>query len=193
MTLPLSRRLFVAGTSASLAIAAIRRSAFAADMPEEIHWGLPSVKDTMFVPRAWSTYVGAIMSLVQEGILAFGDDLSLEAATAESWKQADPTTYVYTLRKGVTFGDGSPLTPDDVIASYKFHMDPKSGSQLAAFFGSVDSVTASAENEITVKLKHPDVQYQYTPAHMAGFIFKKAQLEGKIEDLGGPDAPARTS
>jgi peptide/nickel transport system substrate-binding protein len=189
MTLPLSRRLFMAGTSASLAIAAIRRSAFAADALEEIHWGLPSVKDTMFVPRAWSTYVGAIMSLVQEGVLAFGDDLGLEPATAESWKQVDPTTYVYTLRKGVTFGDGSPLTPDDVVASYKFHMDPKSGSQLAAFFGSVDTVTASGENEVTVKLKHPDVQYQYTPAHMAGFIFKKSQIEGKTDDLGGPDLP----
>jgi peptide/nickel transport system substrate-binding protein len=139
------------------------------------------------VPRAWSTYVGAIMSLVQEGLLAFGDDLGLEPASAESWKQVDPTTYVYTLRKGVTFGDGSPLTTDDVIASYKFHMDPKSGSQLAAFFSSVDSVSASGENEITVKLKAPNVQFQYTPAHMAGFLFKKSQLEEKIEDLGGPD------
>src|ERR1700742_3471321 len=114
MTLPISRRLFVAGTSASLAIAAIRQSAFADDLMDEIHWGLPSVKDTMFIPRAWSTYVGAIMSLVQEGILAFGDDLKLANATAESWKQTDDTTYVFTLRQGVTFGDGSPLTADDV-------------------------------------------------------------------------------
>ena len=57
----------------------------------------------MFVPRAWSTYVGAIMSLVQEGPLAFGDDLSLTTALQKSWKQVDPTTYKYTLRKGVTF------------------------------------------------------------------------------------------
>jgi peptide/nickel transport system substrate-binding protein len=185
----LTRRLFLASGAAGLAVSlsGLKNRAAAAEMIEEIHWGLPSVKDTMFVPRAWSTYVGAIMSLVQEGILAFGDDLGLEAATAESWKQADPTTYVYTLRKGVTFGDGSPLTPDDVVASYKFHMDPKSGSQLAAFFSSVESVTASGENEVTVKLKEPNVQYQYTPAHMAGFIFKKSQLEEKIEDLGGPD------
>lgn len=185
----LTRRLFLASGAAGLAVSlsGLKNRAAAAEMIEEIHWGLPSVKDTMFVPRAWSTYVGAIMSLVQEGILAFGDDLGLEPATAESWKQADPTTYVYTLRKGVTFGDGSPLTPDDVVASYKFHMDPKSGSQLAAFFGSVDSVAASGENEVTVKLKQPDVQFQYSPAHMAGFIFKKSQLEENIEDLGGPD------
>jgi peptide/nickel transport system substrate-binding protein len=187
----MTRRLFLAGSSASLALlgalAGRAGRVLAADAIDEIHWGLPSVKDTMFVPRAWSTYVGAIMSLVQEGLLAFGDDLGLEPASAESWKQTDPTTYVYTLRKGVTFGDGSPLTTDDVIASYKFHMDPNSGSQLAAFFSSVDSVSASGDNEVTVKLKATNVQFQYTAAHMAGFLFKKSQLESKIEDLGGPD------
>ena len=41
---------------------------------------------------------------------------------------------------------------------------------------------------MTVKLKAPNVQYQYTPAHMAGFIFKKSQLEGSPEDIGSPDA-----
>ncbi|HEY4163088.1 MAG TPA: ABC transporter substrate-binding protein [Dongiaceae bacterium] len=187
----LTRRLFLASGAAvaafSTTLSGKAHDVLADTTIDEIHWGLPSVKDTMFVPRAWSTYVGAIMSLVQEGLLAFGDDLRLEAAAAESWKQTDPTTYVYTIRKGVTFGDGSPLTPDDVIASYKFHMDPKSGSQLAAFFSSVDTVTATGDNEVTVKLKAPNVQYQYTAAHMAGFLFKKSQLEGKIEDLGGPD------
>jgi peptide/nickel transport system substrate-binding protein len=185
----LTRRLFLATGAAAttVTLSGLRSRAFAQESIDEIRWALPSVKDTMFVPRAWSTYVGAIMSLVQEGLLGFGDDLSLTPAAAESWKQADPTTYVYTIRKGVTFGDGSPLTPDDVLASYKFHMDPKSGSQLAAFFSSVDTVTATGENEVTVKLKEPNVQYQYTAAHMAGFLFKKDQLENKIEDLGGPD------
>ncbi|MGH6880628.1 MAG: ABC transporter substrate-binding protein, partial [Hypericibacter sp.] len=46
---------------------------------------------------------------------------------------------------------------------------------------------ASGPSEIPVKLKSPNVQFHYTPAHMAGFLFKKSQLEGKIEDLGGPD------
>ena len=101
-----------------------------------------------------------------------------------------PTTPPMSTRcaKGVTFGDGSPLTADDVVASFQYHMNPKSGSQLAAFFGSVDTVTASGDNEVTVKLKAPNVQFQYTPAHMAGFIFSKKQLEEFPEDIGTPDA-----
>ena len=107
-----------------------------------MYWA--GVNDTMFVPRAWSTYVGAIMSLVQEGPLAFADDLSLAPGVVESWRQVDPVTYTYTLRQGVTFGDGSPLTPDDVVASFRYHMNPDSGSQLAAFFGSVASSARAA-------------------------------------------------
>ena len=184
----LTRRLFLAGSSASAFMLSRAIRASAQESVEEVRWALPSINDTMFVPRAWSTYVGAIMSLVQEGPLAFADDLSLTPATADSWKQVDDTTYLYTLRKDVTFGDGSPLTTDDVVASFAYHMDPKAGSQLAAFFSSVDSVTASGENEVTVKLKSPNVQYQYTPAHMAGFVFSKKQLEEFPEDIGTPDA-----
>lgn len=184
----ITRRLFMAGSTASAVMLSRAIRASAQQSIEEVRWALPSINDTMFVPRAWSTYVGAIMSLVQEGPLAFGDDLSLQPAVAESWKQTDDTTYVYTLRQGVTFGDGSPLTPDDVVASFQYQMDPKSGSQLAAFFSSVDTVTASGSNEATVKLKSPNAQFQYTPAHMAGFLFSKKQLEEFPEDIGSPDA-----
>jgi peptide/nickel transport system substrate-binding protein len=65
-------------------------------------------------------------------------------------------------------------------------MKPDSGSQLASFFSSVASVEATGSSEVTVRLKAPNVQYQYTPAHMAGFIFKKSQIEN-TEGLGFPE------
>lgn len=154
---------------------------------DQVRWALPAVSDTLFIPHAWTTYIGAIMSLVQEGMLAFGDDLSLQPGVAESWKQVDPTTITYTLRSGVKFHDGSPLTPEDVVASMTYHMNPKSGSQLSAFYSAVSSVEATGDAEVTVKLKDPNVQYQYTPAHMAGFIFKASQLKDHPDDIGTPD------
>lgn len=183
-----SRRLFLAGSSASVALFGHIISARADEQIEELRWALPAITDTLFIPRAWSTYCGAIMDLVQEGLLTFDDNLSLIPHAAESWKQVDDVTYTYTIRKGVTFSDGSPLTPDDVVASYNYHMDAKAGSQLAVFFSSVASVSASGENEVTVKLKGPNVQFQHTPAHMSGFIFQKKQLEENPEDIGTPEA-----
>src|ERR1700737_4085729 len=107
-----TRRLFLAASSL-LVLGTLAGgnapAARAADYPiAEIHWALPAINDTMFVPRAWSTYVGAIMSLVKEGPLAFGDDLALQPGVTTA-TQVDPTTYKYKIRKGVTFGDGSLL------------------------------------------------------------------------------------
>src|SRR6266536_135025 len=89
----LTRRLVLAASSllvAGVLGGASPRPAMAADYPiDEIRWALPAINDTMFVPRAWSTYVGAIMSLVQEGSLAFGDDLSLQPGVTTA-TQVDP-------------------------------------------------------------------------------------------------------
>src|SRR5262245_11069712 len=138
----LTRRLILAASSLLVASALTGTNplpARAADYPvDELRWALPAVNDTMFVPRAWNTYLGAIMSLVQEGSLAFGDDLSLQPGVTTA-TQVDPTTYKYKIRKGVTFSDGSPLTPEDIVATIQFHMNPASASQLAAFYSSVAS------------------------------------------------------
>lgn len=126
------------------------------------------------------------MSLVQEGLLAFGQDLGLQPAVADKWEAKDPTTYVYHLRPGVKFSDGTPLTAEDVVYSMKYNGDASTGSQLADFYVSVDSIEATAADEITVKLKKPDATFQYTPAHMSGFIMSKAQFQAHPEDIGTP-------
>ncbi len=154
---------------------------------EEVTWALPDIPDVLLVPHDWTTASGAVMSLVEEGLLTFGDDLSLKPALAESWQQVDARTYVFTLRDGVTFHDGSPLTADDVVYTITWHLDPDNASQLAAFFASVDSVEATGEREVTIRLKQPDAQFLQSLAHMSGFIMKKDQLAANPETFGTPD------
>jgi peptide/nickel transport system substrate-binding protein len=187
--------LFTASLSALMVVAAAcdgggdgeGEGATATGDIEEVTWALPDLPDVLLVPHDWTTYSGAVMSLVEEGALAFGDDLSLQPAVAERWEATDPRTYVFTLRDGVTFHDGSPLTAEDVVFTIEWNMDPDNASQLAAFFASVDTVQATADNEVTVTLKKPDAQFQYSMAHMSGFIMQKAQLESAGEDFGTPD------
>ena len=80
------------------------------------------------------------------------------------------TTMVFTLRDGVTFWDGSPLTADDVVFSLQREMDPKLGGFYAAVFARVDidhgdrperghdqarsSPTTSCEGELSVDAGH---------------------------------------
>ena len=47
------------------------------------------------------------------------NELNLMPGLATSWQQVNPTTWRFTLRQGVKFHDGSPLTADDIVFSYE--------------------------------------------------------------------------
>jgi peptide/nickel transport system substrate-binding protein len=52
-----------------------------------------------------------------------------EPALAKAWSVSpDGRRYTVTLRKGVRFSDGDPFDADDVVFSFKVHLDPKSRS-----------------------------------------------------------------
>lgn len=48
----------------------------------------------------------------------FDPKFNPEPDLAVSWKNIDPLTWEFRLRDGVTFSDGTPLTPDDVIFTF---------------------------------------------------------------------------
>ncbi|MET3803381.1 peptide/nickel transport system substrate-binding protein [Nakamurella sp. UYEF19] len=67
---------------------------------------------------------------------------------------ADGLTYTFTLRKGVTFSDGSPLTSKDVASSILRARDDKDGP-LSFLDSAISSVTATGELTVVVALKQP--------------------------------------
>jgi peptide/nickel transport system substrate-binding protein len=176
----MSSSLALAGTLGQL------RPAMGAETIDSITWAMSNIPENLFIPHNWSTDVGEIMSLVQEGPLLFGDKLDMIPGAAVSWTLKDPTTAVYKLRPEATFSDGSKLTTDDFVATVKYHLDPNSASQLSSFYSSVKDVTATGDDEVTITLKAPDAQFPYWAPHMAGYLFKKDQL-ADTTDLGSPD------
>src|SRR3954471_16914084 len=56
---------------------------------------------------------------VYESLVVRGKKLEILPGLAESWKQTNATTWVFNLRKGVKFHDGSDFTADDVVFSIK--------------------------------------------------------------------------
>jgi peptide/nickel transport system substrate-binding protein len=92
-----------------------------------------------------------------EGLLAATDSLGLGPLLAASWKY-DPAhlTYVFQIRPGVKFWDGTTMTVDDVVFSLTRHIDPKVSSQIGAYFANVGSFNKTGPSELTIKLKRPD-------------------------------------
>src|SRR5829696_7699882 len=68
---------------------------------------------------------------ISEGLMMFTAEGGLEPLIAETFEQPDEVTYVYTLREGVVFSDGTPVTIDDVIASIARVRDPEVAGPLA--------------------------------------------------------------
>jgi peptide/nickel transport system substrate-binding protein len=136
-----------------------------------------------------SAFVGtslAAMALGLEAPVAVGTDLSLKPGLAEKWSQPDPLRYVYTIRSGVKFWDGTPLTAEDVAFSIARHLDPKLGSQIASYMTNAKSVEVTGPSEVTVHMKRPDPLFAYIPTFT--FVTPKAFSEklGKKLGVAGP-------
>ena len=67
---------------------------------------------------------------VYETLVVRGKKLEILPGLATSWKQTGPTTWVFNLRKGVKFSDGTPFTADDVVFSIKRAQGPTSNFRV---------------------------------------------------------------
>src|ERR1700674_5193426 len=69
---------------------------------------------------------------VYESLVERGKNLEIVPALATSWKQTSPTTWVFNLRQGVKWHDGSDFTADDVVFSIDRLQGPTSNFRVYA-------------------------------------------------------------
>jgi peptide/nickel transport system substrate-binding protein len=81
-------------------------------------------------------------------------DLEMRPALAESWTVSpDQLAWMFHLRRGVTFQDGSPFTADDVVYSHRRIIDekPANADKLSA----VSGITTPDKSTVIISLKQP--------------------------------------
>ena len=94
--------------------------------------GEPSTLDPAIAREVTShLFVTSVFS----GLVRFGDDLSVEPDLAEDWEIDEAgVVYTFTLRDGITFHDGRPITADDFKYSIERAADPEVHSDTAALY-----------------------------------------------------------
>lgn len=125
-----------------------------------------------------------VLANVCESLLRLNPDYTLSPGLAESYEQTSPTTWVYTLRDGVTFHDGTPLTAADAVASMSRHLDPAVGSSWYSVYQNVASIEQTGDLEVTVTTTIPDSQFNQGMGGSAGVIESAATLAEKGADYG---------
>ncbi|VVS94125.1 ABC transporter substrate-binding protein [Desulfoluna spongiiphila] len=81
---------------------------------------------------------------------------------AESYESsADASTWVFKLRKGVTFHNGKTMTADDVIHSINLHRGEKSTSAAKAIVKSIKEIVKEDAYTVRMDLASPNADFPY--------------------------------
>lgn len=96
--------------------------------------------------------------LVMEPVVRRGEDLEIHPFLAEKFEFVDNTTLRLTLRQNVPFHNGSILTVEDVVFTYRRVLDPNSMSGHARFMTTVASVDAIDDSTVEIRLSTPDAR-----------------------------------
>jgi peptide/nickel transport system substrate-binding protein len=124
-------------------------------------------------------------SLLYESLLRQGPDGSIGPGLA-TMTNPDPNTIVLTLKPGVKFWDGNPVTPDDVVYSLNRNIDAKLAGFYPAVFTRVQSITATGANEVTIKMKQPDYWFIGELASIPAMIIEKSFALAQGSNYGTP-------
>lgn len=81
---------------------------------------------------------------------------------AESFEPAEGARkWVFKLRRGTTFHDGKPVTPQDVVASFRHHMGDDSGSAAKSLLESVTDIQGDGPETVIFTLKEANADFPY--------------------------------
>ena len=125
--------------------------------------GITQDLDGLDPHKAISAGTKEVLFNIFEGLVKLDPDGNLVAAVAESYQISnDGMVYTFTLREGVKFHDGSPVTAEDVVYSIKRSagmLEPKDPTVVVESALSVISdVIATSERTIEIRLKQEETE-----------------------------------
>ncbi|MEV6110428.1 ABC transporter substrate-binding protein [Streptomyces sp. NPDC051940] len=130
------------------------------------------------------------LGLVYDTLVDTDDGGQLVPGLAEKWQVApDGKSVELTLRQGVTFHDGTPLTAEDAKATLERNMAKETGAVVGSYLANVTAVAASG-NTLTLTLKQPDASLLTALTYTGNSILAKKDIDagtvGKKPNGTGP-------
>lgn len=93
-----------------------------------------------------------LYDLLSDPLVNLDENLNLVPGAAESWEaSADGLSWTFKLRPGQVWSDGTPLTANDYVASYKFMVDPANAYDFVWMWqGIIKNWSEAVAGEVTV-------------------------------------------
>ena len=114
--------------------------------------------DPHLIGNEYETIVAADLF---EGLTVYGPDASIRPGVAERWDVApDGKTYVFHLRPGLAWSDGTALTAGDFVYAFRRALDPATGSPYSEILYPIAGARAiaagTAKDPATLGVTAPD-------------------------------------
>src|ERR1700732_459583 len=110
----------------------------------------PSNLDPRFATDGQSQHLDG---LIFSSLVERDEQMNLRGDLAESWDTPDPLTYVFHLRPGVRFHDGSALTAADVKGTFDFILNAANHSAKRGAFRMIANIEAPDARTVIFHLK----------------------------------------
>ena len=154
---------------------------------DDVVWGVYRETNSLDPIYAFDYPENTVLPVLCDALLRQEADGTIAPGLATDISTDDPLNMVITLRDGVTFWDGTPLTAEDVVFSLERNRQPDLGGFYPAVLGRVDTITATGPLEVTLKMKEPDTWLRGELSSMAGIVVQKKYAEEQGAKFGTVD------
>jgi len=120
-------------------------------------WGMWDKIDSIDPALTTGAAAGEVAQNIVDTLIVMDAEQKFRPALASSWTVDDGAKrFTFTLRDGVKFHDGEPLTAAAVKASFDRILDPKTkAGAVVSLFGPVDQITALDPKTVAITFKQP--------------------------------------
>lgn len=96
-----------------------------------------------------------VNNLLYDGLVNLDAGLNAQPNLAVSWENPEPTVWIFKLREGVKFHDGSDLTAEDVVYTFETILDPELGARYRSLYTPISSIEAVDPRTVRIELTEP--------------------------------------
>ncbi|MFC7704758.1 ABC transporter substrate-binding protein [Plastorhodobacter daqingensis] len=127
-----------------------------------------------------------VLFMIGDTLVTLEPDMqTLAPGLAESWEVSDDgLTYTFTLKEGVQFCDGKPMTAEDVVYSFNRWINPETASPVAWRAGDVEEITALDDRTVEYRLSAPFSELLYQLTQSFATIIDEDNVAELGEDFG---------
>jgi len=151
--------------------------------PIQITISQPAEATTMDPGRSTQVLTVNYFYNLYDTLTRWDNTMRLQPGLATSWKNVNETTWEFTLRQGVKFHDGAPLTVEDVKATLERNLQAGK-TVVQPGFATIEAVQVTGPTTIRVSTKKPDPLLLVRMAQMGAQILPaRLTTEDGVKEL----------